>query len=46
VKQLGHELERHFTMKQSVSDKFHLSLDEFEGLLALQEKEIRTLEAI
>ncbi len=46
VKRLDHELEQYFSQEQHVSDKFHLSLDEFEGLLALQEREIQTLEAI
>jgi len=44
--QLGQELDRHFDSEQSVSDKFQLSLEELEGLLALQEKEIQNLEAL
>jgi hypothetical protein len=46
LNQLGQELERHFTMEQHVTNKFQLSLDELEGLLALQEQEIHSLEAV
>ena len=44
--ELGKELDRQLAAEQSVSDKFQLSLDELEGLLVLQEKEIRSLEAL
>lgn len=44
--QLSHELDRYFTQEQQASSKFHLSLDDLEGLLALQEREIHTLEAV
>lgn len=46
LKQLGQELDRHFRVEQGVADKFQLSMDELEGLLALQEAEIHSLEAL
>ena len=44
--ELGQELDRHFDHEQAASDKLQLSLDELEGLLVLQEKEIHSLEAL
>ena len=44
--QLEEELDRQFTITQSASDEFQGSLGELEQLLAMQEKEIQSLEVL
>ena len=44
--QLEQELDRQFSIKQSTSDEFQGSLEEFETLLSLQEQEIQHLETL
>ncbi|PIE35618.1 hypothetical protein CSA56_03435 [candidate division KSB3 bacterium] len=44
--QLGEELDRQLNLKQSTSEEFQDSLEDFEQLLSLQEREIQSLEAL
>ncbi len=46
LQEFGQELDRQFSLEQGASEEFASSLDELEKLLALQEQEIQSLEAI
>jgi len=46
LEQLGEELDRQLSLKHSTSDEFQTSLEDFERLLSLQEREIQSLEVL